>query len=264
MNDPAHQPPPESPDELFARSGPQQDADILAIMKKFDAMEPPPGGLEQVLAAVRAARSEGGTPAVAVSAPAVRRPPEAVESADPRAGRVLTMPRRHWLSGAAACVAAGAGGFLWLRSLPGRLEGSGTRSVESFADAVCLKATGRILLARSSASVTDAGSWLRERAAPLCGALPALATMKAVGCQRYSWEGEEVSLICLAAGGGITHLFSVARSAVPDVLSAPATPPPSRILHGLQTTLFADALCLNVLVGSKPHVNVREIAGLIV
>lgn len=262
MNDPDQQPAPQRrPDVKSAPSGPLEDADIDVIMKKLSAIAPPPGGMEQVLAAVRAARAEGG---VSATGPVLVR--DTVGQAPPAAGagKVLTMPRRRWLAGAAACVAAGTGGFFYVRSRPGTLGGSGVRSVESFAEAVCQKANGRILLAHSAASVTDAGTWLQERSAPLTRALSALTAAKAVGCQRYFWEGQEVSLICLAAGGGITHLFSVARSAVPDILSAPALPPPSRVLHGLQTTLFADAACLNVLVGSKPHVNVSEIADLIV
>lgn len=266
MNEPESPLPlqPASPCRPTDPSRPPEDADILAIMNELNETRLPPGGLEQVLAAVRAARLDAGAPAAAM--PSGRAAPEETgRTATPAAGgKILTMPRRRWMAGAAACLAAGTGGLLWMRSRPGSITGSGTPSVESFADAVCRKATGRILLAHSSASVAAAGAWLQERAAPLSSALTALASAKALGCQRYLWEGQEVSLICLAAGGGITHLFSVARSAVPDILSAPATPLPPRQLHGLQTTHFADVECLTVIVGSKPEVDVREIADLIV
>ena len=261
MNEPESRPTPARPTDPSAL---HEDADILAIMNKLMEVQPPPGGLEQVLAAVRAVLPDESVPADAVPSGHAAAE-ETGRTATPAAGgKMLTMPRRRWMAGVAACVAAGTGGLLWMRSRPGAIIGRGTRSVDSFADAVCRKATGRILLAHKSPSLAAVGAWLRERAAPLTSALSALESAKAVGCQRYLWEGHEVSLICLAAGGGVTHLFSVSRSAVPDILSAPATPPPPQQLHGLQTTHFADAECLTVIVGSRPEVDVREIAALIV
>lgn len=160
---------------------------------------------------------------------AVEPPEELREKLLSRAAPKPPLPlfRRPLFWGAGAAAAAAAVLFVYslddTSSVPGResVPPQVVRKVELRSDfrndAVTLLAgimKGEQQLDRELPTLTAVRDHLAAAAPPTPGGLALLE--KALGCKVFQWRGRQVTLVCLQAGTGSVHLFTIDAAELPD------------------------------------------------
>jgi hypothetical protein len=217
-----------------------RDAFDHRMSAALQSIEPPPGGLERLLAAM--------------------------QQVQPDHAPILTptvWSRRRWM-GAAAAVVAGIAVPVTYRKFRGFDQGIGATEPGSFIADAATKAGGLIRLS------TKDPSWLKLQETQTKNTLPfsqyastKLSSFEAKGCQGYEWRGFPVGLTCFRlADGQIAHIFSISRQVFGEnaTLATPTAPTPvASTSNHYEHFYWSEKEILNVLVAGSPTTRLQEV-----
>ena len=110
-----------------------------------------------------------------------------------------------------------------------------------------------------STNLVHLREWLSERNAPGDFVVPTgLVGMPSVGCRKFNWEGQSVSLVCFKVDGvGTVHLFVINRS----TLHVPANPNPQFATsgNGVATASWSNNQSVFVLAGKVDQKELKRL-----
>ena len=133
-------------------------------------------------------------------------------------------------------------------------------AVESFrGDMVKIAADG-FSLDHKSRTLSEARDWLESHGAPIYDECrPCISLMKGVGCRKFDWKDNIVSVLCFEKETGkVVHMFVVTKAALAEDLAS-LDDVPYKLLEGVQTGGWRDDKNVYLLVGAKGDVVVRDL-----
>jgi len=162
-------------------------------------------------------------------------------------------PRPVWMS-AAACLLLVLALSGWLLTSAGQVQFSDLR-------AFVADSTAQLdHLDLSSTNLVEVRRWLLDRKAAGDFVVPtALKGMPSVGCRKFNWKGQSISLVCFKVDGvGTVHLFVIDHSSVHD---APADANPAFAVsgNGIATASWRNTKFVYVLAGKVDEGELRRL-----
>jgi hypothetical protein len=227
-------PHPESPEDSLDRF----------MNQELNSIPLPSGGLEQVLAAVKAAQAAQVAQRAGASQNVIQG----------------NFSRRSWVKiglGAAASIVGGIG-FYFNRA--GNFDRNlGPATADAFAADCVAKARGLISLAKRSPDWTDLAAHLRAQAIPVSSAGSQLSSLRPRGCQTYAWRGSLAGLTCFKQSDGtLVHLFTLPKAAAQGAENLPATPGLANITDERAWAQWTESAAHCVLVSGDDGANLDE------
>jgi len=170
-----------------------------------------------------------------------------------------TIPARAWWQrpvwvSAAACLFLLVALSGWLLHSAGKVQFSDLR-------AFVVDSTAQLdHLDLSSTNLLEVRQWLLDRKAAGDFAVPAgLKGMHSVGCRKFNWKGQIISLVCFKVDGvGTVHLFVIDRSSLHN---APADANPAFQVNGngIATASWRNTKFVYVLAGKLDEGELRRL-----